>query len=252
LEGSLEGTDRAASPRSGGRTIAEVPADIETALLERPNRFLGIADVAGVPQRVHIPDPGRLSELLYPGARILLKRAPRPRNRSTDWTLMAAGSPAGGWVLTNTFLHRRISKSLLSGPSKIFAGATDLRAEVAVGDSRLDFLLTEPEGVKRYVEVKGCTLVRHGVGLFPDAPTVRGRRHMEELTGLVEDGYAASVLFLLFGDTTLVGPNPAADPDFCSAYWKAINAGVTVHSRRIAYDGKRILDLGPGGCLIRA
>jgi sugar fermentation stimulation protein A len=211
-----------------------------------------MARVEGAVQRVHVPDPGRLSELLFPGARVLLRRAPRSARRKTAWTLMAAGDPNGdGWVLTNTFLHRPLAEELLRLPDGPFGSRKRVRAEVNVGGSRLDFLLTGPAGLRRFVEVKGCTLVRGGVGLFPDSPTVRGRRHMDELRRLAGTGAEASVLFLLFGSAALVGPNRAADPGFSASYWRAVDAGVTVHVRRIGYDGTGVVDLGPGGCLLR-
>lgn len=228
------------------------PADSEAVFLERPNRFLGIAEIDGVRERIHVPDPGRLRELLYPRAGILVRRAPSGSKRKTAWTLMAARSPHGdGWILTNSLLHGSIAHRLLSSPSlSPFGEATEVRAEVPVGGSRLDFRLQTPELGTVYVEVKGCTLVEDGEGLFPDAPTSRGRRHMEELATLARAGTAAAVLFLVFGPARLVGPNPATDPAFAESFWSAVRSGVRVHAHRVAYDGEKVVSAGPAGCLV--
>jgi len=232
--------------------LLSAPADSEAVFLERPNRFLGIAEIDGERERIHVPDPGRLRELLYPGAGILVRRAPPGSARKTAWTLMAARSPHGdGWILTNSLLHSRIARSLLSSPPlSPFGEATDIRAEVPVGGSRLDFRLQTPELGTVYVEVKGCTLVEEGEGLFPDAPTSRGRRHMEELAALARTGNSAAVLFLVFAPARLVGPNPATDRAFAESYWSAVRSGVTVHAHRVSYDGEKVVSAGPAGCLI--
>lgn len=155
--------------------MLSAPTDREAVFLERPNRFLGIAEIDGGRERIHVPDSGRLRELLYPRAGILVRRAPPGSARKTAWTLMAARSPLGdGWILTNSLLHGRIARSLLSSPAlSPFGEATDMRAEVPVGGSRLDFRLQTPESGPVYVAVKGCILVEDGEGLFPDAPTSR-------------------------------------------------------------------------------
>ena len=237
----------------GMAVLLSAPADREGVFLERPKRFLGIAEIDGTRERIHVPDPGRLRELLYPGAGILVKRAPPGSVRKTSWTLMAARSPQDdGWILTNTLMHSRIARTLLESPSlSPFGATTCIRAEVTVGGSRLDFRLETAESGPIYVEVKGCTLVEDSKGLFPDAPTSRGRRHMEELAALARTGTGAAVLFLVFGPARLVGPNAAMDPDFAESFWSSVRSGVEVHAHRLAYDGERVVSLGPAGCIIR-
>jgi len=98
--------------------------------------------------------------------------------------------------------------------------------EQKLGDSRLDFLVLKID--KRiWVEVKGCTFVRDDVALFPDAPTTRGKRHLDELTLAKRNGYNAAVLFLVFRpDAKYFSPNRLMDPQFYGAYQKAREAGV--------------------------
>lgn len=218
-------------------------------LLERPNRFLGIAGIEGKAHRIHIPDPGRLGELLYSGARILLKHSGRGGGRKTAWTLMAAAAPVGGeWVLTNTFLHRRIATELISSPAGPFDSIAGLKAEVVVGNSRLDFMITHHDGVRRYVEVKGCTLVSGDTCLFPDAPTARGRRHMQELSRLAEEGFRSTVLFLVMARAVRVAPNEATDPHFSQAFRRALSSGVEAIGHRISYDGRTVSACGEVSC----
>jgi sugar fermentation stimulation protein A len=98
--------------------------------------------------------------------------------------------------------------------------------EQKLGDSRLDFLVLKID--KRiWVEVKGCTFVRDDVALFPDAPTTRGKRHLDELTPAKKNGDNAAVLFLVFRpDAKYFSPNRLMDPQFYGAYQKAREAGV--------------------------
>ena len=103
-----------------------------------------------------------------------------------------------------------------------------LRTEPRIDHSRLDFLLTDGKGGRGcYVEVKSCTLVRDGVVLFPDAPTVRGRRHVEELMRIRSLGFEASLIFIVQRrKAKSFKPNSDLDPKFGEAVRKAYEKGV--------------------------
>ena len=104
----------------------------------------------------------------------------------------------------------------------------NLRPESRHGDSRFDFSFTK-DGVPCFLEVKGVTLETDGVCAFPDAPTLRGAKHLRELTQLAKTGYGAYVLFVIqMSDVRYLHPNDATDPDFGKALGEAKNGGVTV------------------------
>ncbi len=208
-------------------SLMRIVPDAEGTFVSRPNRFLGIVDINGVgEQEVHVHDPGRLRELLYPGNRVLVRRAQGGKRR-TAWDLIAAKND-GDVILVNSAFHRGMVEKILElGLIPQLCQLKDVRAEVKVGDSRLDFMLTTNEGDEIAVEVKGCTLAIGGRALFPDAPTTRGARHVRELTEFVRKGGRAAIIVLVFRpEATSFSPNASTDPVFTEALRKAVDAGV--------------------------
>jgi sugar fermentation stimulation protein A len=107
-----------------------------------------------------------------------------------------------------------------------------------LGRSRFDFALRDLRGAETLVEVKSVTLVEDGVALFPDAPTVRGARHLSELEDYVRAGGRALVLFVVQrGDARAVAPNARTDPRFARALLSAARAGVMLRAVRFSLDG---------------
>jgi sugar fermentation stimulation protein A len=227
-----------------GDHLANIPTDAEGTLVERGNRFLAVVDIYGIDEtasrhEAHVHDPGRLEELLYPGNRVLLRRAGNPQ-RKTRWDVIAALHD-DHWILIHSGYHREISTRILEKPGSPFGTPLEIRPEVTVGHSRLDFMLKDKDGNAIGVEVKGCTLAVDGVALFPDAPTVRGRKHVETLIDLVQGGSRAGLLILVFQPGALeFSPNEATDPAFAEAFWRAMDAGVEVHIVRIGFDGTEV------------
>ncbi|APH39950.1 DNA/RNA nuclease SfsA [Methanohalophilus halophilus] len=210
------------------KQVMYVGWDVEAVFISRPNRFVAIVDIL-LPDvqnvAVHVHDPGRLVDLLYRGNRLLLKKATNP-GRKTEWDLIAA-KKGNEWILVNSAYHRKIAEWVLSDPDISPLGQVDsIFPEQKIGDSRLDFLVLKRD--KRiWVEVKGCTFVRDEIALFPDAPTTRGKRHLDELTLAKKNGDNAAVLFLVFrADAKYFSPNRLMDPGFYGSYQKAKNAGV--------------------------
>ncbi len=220
--------------------LMEVKADEEGVFIERPNRFVGMVRIRDSEEPVHVHDPGRLRELLFKGNRVLLKRASNP-GRKTAWDIVAAWSPAG-WVFTNSGYHRRITERILRNPSiSPFGHIQQLRAEMKLGASRIDFRVELADNSIVWVEVKGCTLTVEGVALFPDAPTTRGQRHIDELAEVRKHGHRAAVIFLVFrNDSVCFRPNGATDPVFEEKFWRAVEAGVEVYPLLLSYDGETI------------
>jgi sugar fermentation stimulation protein A len=229
--------------------LLEIEGALEGTFLARPNRFLCSVSVqdSSTPVQAHVADPGRLGELLFPGNPVLVKRAPEGGKRKTGYSLLAAATDTG-WVLVNTTYHRAIAGTILRESSiSPFGKICDLRAEVTpVGmSSRFDYLVTADDGSRMWLEVKGCTLASGKTALFPDAPTSRGRKHLEELTSLRRSGERASVMFLVMaGGVDCLRANPDTDPGFAALLRNAVDTGVNVVAVLLAFDGRRILYRG--------
>jgi len=206
--------------------------------LKRPNRFLALLETRSGERKCHVRDPGRLNELLRPGAVTVFLEKPNPR-RKTDCELLVWSGRV--WTVVNSGLHSELAQELLeSGFLSEFPRFTSLRREVRHGDSRIDFLL-ESLGRRVLLEVKGCTLVRDGVALFPDAPTERGRRHILNVIRAVEGGYEAAILFLVMRpDAEYLSPNVKTDPSSSRALKKAEERGVRMYAVAFAYRSRSI------------
>ncbi len=217
--------------------LLRVPVDKEGEFVFRENRFLAKVLIGNEKVLVHVHDPGRLEELLYPGNRILIKRN-NGEKRKTAWDLIAAKYD-NMWVFTNSAYHRKISEIILGNMLKGYT----LRAEVKIGNSRIDFLAEKDEKIA--IEVKGCTLAKDGVALFPDAPTSRGRRHVEELIKFVKGGHKAMLLILVFRpDSRCFLPNEERDEKFAEAFRNAIKMGVIIKPVLLEYNGEWIRYIG--------
>lgn len=196
--------------------------------LARPNRFVATVRGKGEPFAVHVKNTGRCAELLVPGARVYLERSENPA-RKTPCDLVAVEK---GSLLVNmdSAAPNAAAKEWLAAGGLGPLGA--LRAEYRLGNSRFDFY-AEQAGQKMLVEVKGCTLETGGYARFPDAPTLRGLKHVNELAALAGQGWRCCVLIVIQmkGPHTF-GPNWAAHPAFGEALRMAAAAGVQV----LAYD----------------
>lgn len=222
----------------------------EARFLERPNRFTVICELAPAPAaaagpgggevvRAHSANPGRMLELLQPGTPLLLSASPDPR-RKTPFTMVAVRRPRDNRVIPLVSVAaNRIAEELIL--PRLYPGAR-IRREVTRGGSRYDFLIREAPGAlgetageTTWVEVKSCTLEAHGVAMFPDAATDRGRRHVEELAAMAGEGRL--VLFVLQGVAAeRFVPDIHTDPEFALALRDAAAAGVTVRAASISCD----------------
>ena len=162
----------------------------------RPNRFLVRCAIYGREIDAFMPNPGRMGEILLPGAKLILMDHGRSIRRKTRYTVMAA-HVRGQVVFLHTHKSNLVARWLVdTGRIPALADYRVVRAEVPHGRSRFDFLLDGPEG-PLLLEVKSCTLVANGLAMFPDAVTKRGRRHMIELAAINAQGHRAAVLFLI-------------------------------------------------------
>ena len=199
---------------------------------ERLNRFLGEVEVDGRRALCFIPNPGRLKELLRTDAKVyLLERASEHRKTRYDLvlvdlagTLVSVDSRAPNVVVAEAIEEQRIPE---------FRGLRIARREPVFEDSRLDFRLAGGSA-SMMLEVKSCTLVEDGTALFPDAPTDRGRRHLQSLIRALESGRAAVLFLIQRADARAFRPNGRTDPRFEEALREAAEAGVEVY----AYNSK--------------
>lgn len=213
------------------------PRSEKAIFVSRPNRFLLRAHRSdGTLVEAHVPDPGRLIELLYPGNEILIIPAPPGTARRTKWSLLAAGDQTG-WILVNTTFHRLIAEKLFRSEFSPVGPVKQFRAEVKspAGHSRFDFLVNG----NTWVEIKGCTLKKGNRALFPDAPTSRGVKHLKELTELARNKKDTAVIFLVFvRDVNCFCPDRTTDPAFADALDAAVSSGVNVYPIQISFNGE--------------
>ncbi len=208
--------------------------------IRRPNRFIAYIDVSGTEVICHVPNTGRLRELLVPGVKVMLSFHPTGQ-RKTQYELRMV-MKEGFWVsidsqLPNHLAHEAIMNEVVTE----LTGYSEVRREVTYQNSRFDLQLTNARSslgdsthnVPCFVEVKGVTLEREGWSYFPDAPTERGRKHIDELIHAVHNGYRAALLFVVQTERPEgFSPNEVTDPAFAEKVRAAHEAGVEVLAYR--------------------
>lgn len=201
---------------------------VEGVFVDRPNRFLVRAELDGAIVEAHLADRGRLTETLVPGARIVLARMPGA-TRKTQFQAVAAWR-AGVLASVDTQLpNRLVHAALAAGALEPFAAYDHVRPEFKLGASRFDFVVTDAAGARWIIEVKSAGLELDGIGLFPDAPTSRGLRHLEELAALARSGQPTAVVFVVgSARARAMRVHHTIDPDFAAGLLRAAAAGVHV------------------------
>ncbi len=203
----------------------------------RPNRFLGVVLVDGVETLCFIPNPGRMKELLYRGARVYLIPV-QSDTRKTRYNLTLVDHQGTLVSVDSNVPNKVVREAVDRGIIEPFKDFRVKKAEYTFGESRLDFLLESDSG-KLLLEVKSCTLIRDGVALFPDAPTKRGSRHLRTLTRGLTQGRSAIFFLIQRSDPNSFRPNMETDPDFAANLEEANRKGVEVYaySSRVNFDG---------------
>ncbi len=196
---------------------------------ERPNRFIAYIDIDGRQETVHVKNTGRCAELLKAGVTVYVQEADTP-NRKTRWDLIAVDK-GGRIVNIDSQVPNKLVKEWLE-EGNLFQYITKLRPEYTYGNSRFD-LYVEAGARKIFIEVKGVTLEENGIVRFPDAPSERAVKHVEELKLAVKEGYEAYVFFVVqMKGVRYFTPNIDTHPAFGEALESAAKAGV----RLLAYD----------------
>jgi len=196
----------------------------------RPNRFIAHVNKSGEEVICHIPNTGRLKELLYPGAEVLISYHPSA-TRKTKYELRMVKKEQS-WISIDSQLPNTLAcEAISSGVIKELKGYPVLNREVVYNNSRFDIQLIGENTC--FVEVKGVTLEKDNWSYFPDAPTERGRKHIDELIHAVENGYRGVLLFVVQIEYAKgFSPNTAMDPDFTQKVKEAAKAGVQILAYR--------------------
>ncbi len=202
---------------------------VSGTFLERPNRFIARVEIQGREETVHVKNTGRCRELLIPGAQVYLERSDNTA-RATAYDLVAVKKGKQLINMDSQAPNRAAHSWLLA--KKLFPDAVLVQPEKKYGSSRFDFYIEA--GEKRiFMEVKGVTLEEDGVARFPDAPSERAVKHVEELIVAVEEGYEAYLLFVIqMKGIKSFEPNRDTQPAFAEALVRAAAAGVKI----LAYD----------------
>lgn len=211
---------------------------VPAQFIRREKRFLVHCLVDGQPAIAHTNNSGSMRGLLRPGMSILLSQA-TTAGRRLPYTLEMV-RPEGAWIGVNTAVPGRILRQgVRESTLPEFMGYHHLQAEVRHGQSRLDFVLDGPAG-RIWVETKNVTLAEGEVACFPDAVTVRGTKHVEELAAMAAAGANTAIFFgIQRTDCTAFGPAAHIDPVFTQAFVQALRTGV----RMLPY----VLEPSPSG-----
>lgn len=198
---------------------------------KRLNRFIAEVFINGVKMRVHIKNTGRLKELLQPGVKVLLEVSDNP-NRRTKYSLIAV-EKNNMWInIDSQAPNTIVFDALQNGDIVEISNLQLVKREVTYGASRFD-IYYENDKEQGFIEVKGVTLEKSGVAIFPDAPTAGGTKHVLELIEAVREGYGAVILFLVqMKGCYVFRLHTEMDPAFADAIHKASKEGVRI----LAYD----------------
>lgn len=206
----------------------------EGKFLSRPNRFIAWVELNGEPVRCHVKNTGRCRELLLPGVTVYLQENRSPE-RKTAFDLISVRKDSR-LINMDSQAPNRAAREWIAAGGLLAPGEELLllRPECTYGHSRFDFYFETSRG-KFFLEVKGVTLEENGVVLFPDAPTERGIKHVEELCHCLQDGYGAYLLFVIqMNNVRCFRPNMQTHPAFGMALLSAQKQGVRILARDCA------------------
>lgn len=193
--------------------------------LSRPNRFIANVEIDGKAEVCHVKNTGRCKELLVEGCTVWLEHSDS-ESRKTAFDLVAVEKGDRLINMDSQAPNKAVGEWLRE--KNPFGEGFSVYPEKKYGNSRFDFYL-ESQDRKIFMEVKGCTLEKDGVVLFPDAPTLRGVKHIEELAHCLDEGYEAYIMILVqMSDVKYFTPNYDTHPEFGEALEKASRKGVKI------------------------
>lgn len=201
----------------------------EAVFIKRLNRFVAEIEINGKTELCHVKNTGRCAELLIKGCTAYVEESD-DNKRKTKYSLICV---IKNGILINTDSqapNKAVGEWLKEGG--LFGGCDVLKAERTYKNSRFDFY-AEIGKRRIFIEVKGVTLEDDGVVRFPDAPTERGIKHLNELCECVKQGYEAYIIFVIqMSSAKYFEPNRQNGDDFYIALKNAVNNNV----KAIAYN----------------
>ena len=196
---------------------------------ERPNRFIAIVEIDGKLEKCHVKNTGRCKELLIQGVTVYVQEASNP-NRKTKYDLISVKKGNRIINMDSQVPNKVVYDWIMEG--NYFEEVTHIQREKTYGNSRFDIYL-EAANKKIFIEVKGVTLEDNDIAMFPDAPTLRGIKHIKELTKSMEEDYEAYIIFVIqMEDIIKFKPNDQTHPEFGEALRSAKSQGLNI----LAYD----------------
>ncbi|MEE0946128.1 MAG: DNA/RNA nuclease SfsA [Acutalibacteraceae bacterium] len=205
---------------------------IKATFVNRPNRFIAKVIVDGKEETAHVKNTGRCKELLIKGCNVYLNESDNPL-RKTKYDLIAVEKikDNGSCLLINidSQIPNSVAEEFIKN-GNLFSKNAVIKREVTYNNSRFD-IFVEDEKEKAFVEVKGVTLENDGIAMFPDAPTVRGVKHVTELIDAKRNGYRAIILFVVqMKGVNSFKPNVITHPQFAEILKEAKNTGVEIYA----------------------
>ncbi len=193
----------------------------------RPNRFIANVEIDGKIEVCHVKNTGRCKELLVTDAAVYLEKSDNP-NRKTLYDLIAVEKGDRLINMDSQVPNRAVEEWIKAGG--LIGENPYVRPESKFGDSRFDFYVESVTAERKaYVEVKGCTLECDGAAKFPDAPTLRGIKHINELIKCAQNGFEAYIIFLIqMSNINYFTPNYETHPEFGEALKNANKKGVKI------------------------
>jgi len=203
--------------------------DFEKAFfVERDNRFVMTLEKDGQVIKAYVANPGRMEEFLVPGHPFFITSG----NKGKYFYRVVSTFYQDSYVLLDTIkINYLVEQMLKNNRIDAFKDHTSIRREKTIDRSRFDFLVQRKNKKPALLEVKSCSLCHKGVAMFPDAPTERGRRHLEDLNRLARQGYDTYTLYLAtHRHASVFIPNGHTDPDYCTAFNKSQNTRFLAYS----------------------
>ena len=202
----------------------------EGRFLDRPNRFIAHVEIAGQTETVHVNNTGRCRELLIPGVQVFLEKSSNPA-RKTAYDLICVNKKGRGLINMDSQIPNKAALEWIKA-GHLFPEEVQVTPEKTYGNSRFDLYACSDKR-KAFIEVKGVTLEADNIARFPDAPTARGVKHLEELIHCMREGYEAYLLLVIqMKDVRYFEPNRETHPKFGETLKEAADAGVHI----LAYD----------------
>jgi sugar fermentation stimulation protein A len=208
--------------------LLAVPNALSCRIAERINRFVVMVEVEGKSHKAHINNSGRLHEFLIRGREGFCFKTPHAAK--TEFRLFAVMEKSLGALIDTQFQMRAFEAAHQKALIPWLEGAVFVRRNPRLGGSVLDYFF-DREGISVYLEVKSAVLREGRFAMYPDCPTLRGQRHVEELMHWAKKGGTAFAVFVAaLPYVTGFKPYRSADPRLCDLLERARNVGVQVRA----------------------